>query len=247
MLRIVVVTLLTVRQCWQRAWCWLAPGILMVAFLFFVRDGKQDLEGFYHSTLAMTALIFAPLTASAGVIADEVASGRALMLHGLSLTRKEFVVGRWLGTCVFSFSTSTLVQILVSFYLAFSGRPPKARDVLAVAFSTLLYLAYVGVQLTLLSVFMRSWGNAALLFGVQSAAATILQFVSQGLGTKAKEFLSLGQYFFAGPLSFVIQSARSSPPLWQETTLVVFLGAVWLAIAIYSYGRLQLGERVGRV
>lgn len=236
----------TVRQCANRNSCWLPFIFLLVGVFLSFFNSLRSLGDFYRSRAFMTSILFAPLLVCAGVVADEVASGRVLVLHGLGVSRLQFLAGRVAGTVVFCFISVLVPHILVCAYLAANGLPLTVADAVLTPVACLFYFAYLNALLTLFSTLMRSWGNSALVFGLQAATGVLFDLVGTQGGAVGKALFRFGRLVFLGPFGFVLQTSQSIRPEVQEVIFVVIMGSIWLSSAVLLYGRADLGVQVGR-
>lgn len=246
MTQILWMTWVTVRQCANRSFCWLPLGLLLVGVFLSFSGNVASLGDFYRSRAVLSSILFSPLLVCAGVVADEVTSGRVLILHGLGLSRLQFLAGRVMGSAMFCFMSVLVPHIIVCIYFAAKGLPLEVADAIITPVASLSYFAYLSTLLTFSSVLVRSWGNSALVFGLQTGTGVLFDLVGTQGGSAAKAVFRFGRFVFYGPFSFVLETSQSIRPEVQEVIFVVFMGSVLLSGAIFLYGRADLGAQVGR-
>lgn len=237
---------LTARQGADRAWCWFPPGIMLVTLALSVSNRITSLQDFYRTPTVILVFTMFPVIFCAGILWEEVATGRVLILHSLGVSRPAFVLGRTLGAAAFCVAGVAVPHFAVCIYLSTASPDFSWRAGGQVLCFVFFYFVYCASVLVFVSTFVRSWGNSALVMGLQLVAGALLDLFSFRLGEFGPSVIRFGRLLIMGPLGFVMQSSRSASPDAADLIFVTLLTAAFLLAASSVYGRTEIGKWAGR-
>lgn len=241
------VAALTIRQIFPQLRCWLPITLLLLAAAGIARGGMRSLYDYYHSPAVLPVLILLPLFVCAGIVNYEVASGRALLIHSLGVTRQTFVLGRVLGGFLLCLGGVLIAHLaVVGAILRSNAAEFKLLSACLVVAAFVAYFAYMASLLSFLSSIIRAWGNSAAAFGLMFGFGVLNDLFADRLGVLGPDSLRLAKLFFAGPMKFVMQAAQGEYPAGDEVGVVVLLTAILLGLTCRIYGRSELGKAIAR-
>jgi hypothetical protein len=194
-------------------------------------------------SIVLTFILF-PLVVAAGIVWDEMESGRALLLHSLQVSRRSFIIGRAVGGLLYCAAGFVLPLSVMGFYF-YLGARTSLQSALLVPFYALLYFSYMISILLFFSTFVRSWGNAAIVVCAQLFCGVALDALAGRLGG-GETLLRFGRLIFQGPFRFILLAAQGMPPPFAEIICTVLFGFAFLGLAILFYRRSEIGAIAGR-
>lgn len=237
---------LSFQQAARRTWCWVPAVTTFLVAALLISRGEASWESFYRHPAVLPALILFPLIVCAGIVAAEVSSGRALLLHALGASRKQFVIGRLLGAAAFCWSCLLVSHLMIGGYLVWTGNRTSWRAAIVTAVFAGSYFVYMAALLVALSTFIRSWGNSAVLLGLQTATAILGDLLVSGEHGDPGQWIRLARLLFVGPLRLVVQSASGALPDAKDVAVVLALLLNYTAAGAVIYHRAEIGRWVGR-
>ncbi|MCI0348711.1 MAG: ABC transporter permease subunit [Acidobacteriales bacterium] len=208
--------------------------------------GAASWEGYYKNPAVLLALNIFPLIVGAGIIAGEVSSGRALLLHSLGASRKQFVVGRFAGVTAFCWGCMLVPHLLIASYVAWTGSGSSWGAAVSTALFAGLHSAYMNALLVALSVFVRSWGNAAVLLALQVTTAIVADLLVSSVSEDPAQWMRLARLLVAGPLRLIVESSTGALPAGKDVLIALAILFIYVSVAVFAYQRSEIGRLVGR-
>ena len=196
---------------------------------------------FYGTPHVPLLLLFLPLLVCSGIVASEVESGRALIVHSLGISRASFIVGRAVGAAGFCLGVAICIQLFVGIYLVLTHHVPTLRGALGALIGLTLCFAYSACLLVFFSTVLRSWGNT----GVVLALSYLVYPFVDHLCRERPNALWLSRLFLIGPYEMVLRGSESLPFPVVDLAIVVGACALLITVAILVYRSTQLGKIAG--
>lgn len=240
------VAVVTLRQAAHRTWTWLPVALLAVYLFASARKGMSVWPAFYRSAAVPFIYMLFSLVTCSGLVADEVASGRVLMLHPLGLSRTYFLFGRLFGSIGFCIVGIALPHLVLALYLksqssVFEWRSPA----FTLLFGSLFFL-YYNTLLTFLSTIIPSWGNSVVALSLNFFAGSAADAFAPQISRIGPNFMNYVRLLLGGPLKFLLLASQSTWPPAKDVSLVFGATFLLLFAASITYGRKQVGTRLGR-
>lgn len=237
---------LSIQQTARRTWCWVPAVIVFFMAALLIYRGGAAWESYYRNPAVLLALNVFPLIVCAGIIAGEVGSGRAALLHSLGASRKQFVIGRLMGGAAFCWACMLVPHLMVGGYLVWTRSEASWGTAIFTALFTGLHFTYMAALLVALSTFIRSWGNSAVLLGLQAATAILVDLLVSSVREDPAQWLRLARLLVAGPLRLIVESSSGILPTGKDVATVLALLVTYTALGAVAYQRAEIGRWVGR-
>ena len=237
--RIMEVAQLTFHQQAMRTANWVLPVVLLAAAIHAIYSGVSDWAAFHGTIWTATYFIWFPFVIFAGIVDNEVTSGRALYLHCAQVGRRELILGRYAGGLMFGVLSSWIPQLPLVIY--FFARRADSRLIvsLSVLLVSFLCITYICSILLFFSTFTRSWSNSALLFGIQLVLPPLIHLVSPSLVADTAGW-TLRSILY-GPLHALIITSRGEYPPLKEWAIPAVLTVLFVFAALAVYRRKEIG------
>jgi ABC-type transport system involved in multi-copper enzyme maturation permease subunit len=219
---------------------WVGPILFACVAGFYIFRGGASLGAFLLSPGSVLILTFMPLVVSAGVVSDDVRTGRVLWLHTFGAGRTAFIVSKIVAATLLQ-AISLGIPLLAFFvYLGLTGHGSSWRLHLFVQSSIFLYFLYWSAYLVLLSTFLKSWANSALAYALQLSVPFILVPLSSRMpGLHVANYVVT---VFCGPAAAIYMVGRglAYPPADLAVTFVAL--GLFAVAASYIYRHTAVGE-----
>ena len=241
MTALLILIKISMRQCALRPWCWGPVLLLGISFALALQRGLLDWSGFYRSPLVALVSIMLPVFACAGALADEVTSGRVLLLHSMKTPRYVLVSAKIIGVATFCWLAWLGPHLLLALHLARGAGTLSLTPGLLIPVYLLFHTLYFCSLLVFISVFVKSWGNSAIVFAGVFLVAIFLDAFERSLGELSPLLPDFLKTVALGPMRFVAKVSVGTIPAPAEVLLVGFLTLFFWLVAVLSYSRKQIG------
>jgi len=241
---VLAVARVTLTQQCLRKRNWTLLILLLVAFGYEFAHGEAS-HLVYQNPAVVAILMAIPLSAAAGIVWDETATGRAMIFHSHGVSRQAFVLGRVLGAIAACWFIVAIPEaVLLGWQLA--SHSAQLLTALYVLTGAAIYFAYTAALLALFSTFMRSWNNSAFVVVLQLSFFLMVIPLLARYGNPSGQVFRYARLISLGPIHSMLQSASSQPPMTVDIALSLTLAAVCSSGAILIYARRELGIYIAR-
>jgi hypothetical protein len=230
---------LTIVQCAHQTRSWISPVGLVVAIVLAAKNGVSQWNDFYAYGSLTGLLALFPLLVCAGIVASEVESGRALLLHSFGISRGSFIFCRILGAAAFCLLVASAIQLVLGIYLSLTHHNIDWPGAVSLFLGSGIYFLYSACLLAFLSTMVRSWGNTLAVFLLLFLVYPYLEHVCSAMPS----LLRVVRLIMLGPLYMIFMPPGAKAYLMGDLFITVSGMAALMALAIIIYRRSEIGRR----